>query len=376
METTDRSICSATADIKEIDERIENADRRIAELFEERMRAVRDEEIYRAAHGLPASDSSRDEGLLESLSALITDDSVRAYYMNFMRSLLGISDRYRHRLAKGMRIAYSGVEGAYANIAARKIFPDGKAVGFPGFNAAYDAVVTGECDCAVLPIENSYAGDVGQVIDLMYSGALHVSGMYSLRVSHSLLCVPGASADDIRKVISHPQALMQCDSYIRRFGFETVQASSTSDAAKTVAENADIHTAAIASRENAEIYGLEVIDHDINESSVNSTRFAVFSPSEDTSARGKDNRFILIFTVSNVAGALAKAISVIGSYGFSMSSLRSRPRKEAAWEYYFFAEIEGDETGDAGRAMIAELSRFCDTVKTVGHYSCVTDLSK
>lgn len=376
METTDRSTNAAIADMKEIETRIAGADRRIAELFEERMRAVRDEELYRAAHGLPASDSAHDADMLEKLSALISDDSLRAYYINFMRGMLGISDRYRHRLAKGMRIAYSGVEGAYANIAARKIFPDGKAIGFPGFIAAYDAVTSGECDCAVLPIENSYAGDVGQVIDLMYTGNLHVSGMYTLRVSHSLLCVPGATADDIRKVVSHPQALMQCDNYIRRFGFETVQASSTADAAKLVAENADIHTAAIASRETAEIYGLEAIDHDINESSVNTTRFAVFSPSEDTSARGKDNRFILIFTVSNVAGALAKAISVIGSYGFSMSSLRSRPRKESAWEYYFFAEIEGDETGDAGRAMICELSRFCDTVKTVGHYCSVTDLSK
>lgn len=376
METTDRSTNAATADMKEIETRIADADRRIAELFEERMRAVRDEELYRAAHGLPASDSAHDADMLEKLSALISDDSLRAYYINFMRGMLGISDRYRHRLAKGMRIAYSGVEGAYANIAARKIFPDGKAIGFPGFGAAYDAVTSGECDCAVLPIENSYAGDVGQVIDLMYTGSLHVSGMYTLRVSHSLLCVPGATADDIRKVVSHPQALTQCDNYIRRFGFETVQASSTADAAKLVAENADIHTAAIASRETAEIYGLEAIDHDINESSVNTTRFAVFSPSEDTSARGKDNRFILIFTVSNVAGALAKAISVIGSYGFSMSSLRSRPRKESAWEYYFFAEIEGDETGDAGRAMISELSRFCDTVKTVGHYCSVTDLSK
>lgn len=152
METTDRSTTAATADIKDIETRISDTDRRIAELFEERMHAVRDEELYRSAHGLPASDPARDADMLEKLSALISDDSLRAYYINFMRGMLGISDRYRHRLAKGMRIAYSGVEGAYANIAARKIFPDGKAIGFPGFGAAYDAVTSGECDLSLIHI--------------------------------------------------------------------------------------------------------------------------------------------------------------------------------------------------------------------------------
>ena len=97
METTDRSTNAATADIKDIETRILDTDRRIAELFEERMHAVRDEELYRSAHGLPASDPARDADMLEKLSALISDDSLRAYYINFMRGMLGISDRYRHR---------------------------------------------------------------------------------------------------------------------------------------------------------------------------------------------------------------------------------------------------------------------------------------
>ena len=247
---------------------------------------------------------------------------------------------------------------------------------YSSFDGVFSAIERGECRYGVLPIENSYAGEVGQVMDLMFSGSLYVNGIYDLPVTHNLLGVPGSSPDSITAVISHPQALKQCGEYIKAHGYEIIQATNTAIAAQTVAEKGDIHVAAIASAETAELYGLSVLDHDINESSENTTRFAVFSRVPNQSAGGRDKKFLLLFTVNNVAGALAKAISVIGEHGFNMRALRSRPLKELAWQYYFYVEAEGDENSETGKAMLAALADYCDMLKVVGGYTMEVSLQK
>ena len=161
-----------------------------------------------------------------------------------------------------------------------------------------------------------------------------------------------------------------------KHGFITKDASNTARAAQSVAEAKDKSVAAIASVETADIYGLAVIDHDINASDVNTTRFAVFSRAENTDARRAGNTFMLLFTVKNESGALAEAINVIGKYGFNMKVLRSRPMKKLAWQYYFYAEAEGDSSSETGQKMLAELSGHCETLKVVGHYSSGIELKK
>ena len=361
--------------LKKARERICSIDRKMAELFCERMDAVRIVAEYKKEHGLPILDASREADLLARNLEYIDEFDIRSYYTGFLKSVIELSKQYQHRLLTGLKIAYSGVEGAFAHIAATRIFPDGETVAYPDFPSAYEAVVSGECDCCVLPVENSFAGEVVQVTDLMFEGSLFINGIYNLRISHCLLGVEGASAEKIRTVISHPQALSQCCDYIREHRFEKIKAKNTAIAAQQVAENADIHMAAIASAETAPLYGLTVLDHDINESHTNTTRFAVFSRSENTSQHSRNDKFILLFTVSDVAGALAEAINVIGKYGYNMKSLRSRPIKMRAWQYYFYVEAEGDITSESGAAMIAELSEQCSSVKIVGHFSSEIDLA-
>ena len=363
-------------DLEEARKIINETDKEMAALFEKRMEAVRDVAAYKSAHALPVTDGDREAEIVAKNAAYIKNEDVRSYYINFLKNNIELSKQYQHRLMDGMKVAYSGVEGAFAHIAATRIFPDGNHVSYASFNDAYDAVVSGECDCAVLPIENSYAGEVGQVVDLMFGGNLYVSGVYSLKISHSLLGVKGAKAEDITKVISHPQALDQCAGYIRKHGYEETKAANTARAAQLVAESGDVHTAAIASEETAALYGLEIIDHDINESALNTTRFAVFSRVENKVRKHEKNNFMLMFTVKNVANALATALAVIGKYDFNLKVLRSRPMKELAWKYYFYAEAEGDESTEKGRAMLEELSEKCDMLKVVGHYSVETDLKK
>ncbi len=363
-------------DLEKARKTINETDREIASLFEKRMSAVHDVAMYKIEHSLPVTDSDREAEIISRNASYIQSEDIRSYYINFLKNTIELSKQYQHKLMEGVKVAYSGVEGAFAHIAATRIFPDGSHVSYASFIDAYDAVVSGECDCAVLPIENSYAGEVGQVMDLMFGGNLYVSGVYSLQISHSLLGVKGAKASDIKTVISHPQALDQCAGYIRKHGYEAKQAANTARAAQFVAESGDKSTAAIASEETAALYGLEILDHDINESATNTTRFAVFSRVENKVRKHEKNNFMLMFTVKNVANALATALGVIGKYDFNLKVLRSRPMKELAWKYYFYAEAEGDESSEKGRAMLEELSENCDMLKVVGHYSVETDLKK
>ena len=355
-------------------EEISSIDREMAALFVRRMNAVRAVSEYKSEHGLPIYDASREEALLTANAALVEDDELRGYYVEFLRDTMKISRRFQEKLTEGMRVAFRGVEGAFASIAAAKIFREAARVPYPDFKSAYAAVVEGECDCAVLPIENSTAGEVGQVMDMMFSGSLYVSGVYDLFVSHHLMAIPGTRLSDITEVISHPQALSQCAHYIRKHGFRQTQFENTALAAKFVAEKKAPHLAAIASEETAALYGLEILESNINETNINTTRFAVLTRAAVTDGNASGKHSILMFTVRNEAGSLAQAINIIGKYGFNMRCLRSRPMKELLWQYYFYVEAESDLGSENGKKMMSELTGCCDKLRMLGSFRYPAEL--
>ena len=346
---------------------INDVDRDMAELFEKRMDAVRLVAAYKKEHGVPVEDPAREEHLIRKNSALVKNEEYRSHYVRFLRSTMEVSKDMQRRLMDGMRVAYSGVEGAFANIAAERIFPDATAVPYGDFAAAYKAVEDGSCDCALLPVENSYNGDVSKVLDLAFFGNLYVTGVYEAEIVQNLLAVKGAALEDIKTVISHPQALGQCADFIERHGFATVEAVNTAVAVRQVAEMGRPDTAAIGSLEAAAKFGLNKLEGHINESSQNTTRFAVFSRARRAPSP-KDNHFIMLFTVNNTAGSLGKAISVIGEHGFNLRALKSRPTKELIWDYYFYAEGEGDLSSEDGARMLNKLKTCCSHVKVLGSY--------
>ena len=353
-------------DLEKSRAKIDEIDAQMARLFLARMEDCARVARIKREQGLPIEDKGREEEMKKRRAEQFENEELRGLYISFLEGEIELSKRFQRRMTEGMRVSYSGVPGSFAEIAARRIFPGASAVGFADFDAAYEAVYRGECECAVLPIENSYAGAVGRVMDLMFRGELFVSGVYTLPVVQNLLGIPGASRGGIKRVISHPQALAQCAGYIKEHGYETAEAANTARAAQEVSQKNDRELAAIASAETAKLYGLEILDHDLNASAVNSTRFAVFTRSFTKGK--KDDRFILMFTVKDVAGALAAALDVIGSHGFNMKSLKSRPTGEKAWECCFYVEAEGDETTAEGKRMLIELARCCEKVKIAGHF--------
>lgn len=356
-------------DIDSIRKEINEIDSKMARLFEERMRAVSEVAEYKKSRGLKIYDKAREDEVIRRNSLLIEDGVMREYYVSFLKDNMAVSRKYQERLMSGAKIAYSGTVGAFAHIATVKLFPTAEKIAYPDFASAYSAVESGECDVAVLPIENSYNGEVGEVNDLMFSGTLYVNSIIDLAISQDLLGIAGSTPKDIKKVISHPQALGQCAKYIKERGYRQEEYENTALAAKYVAEQNDKSLGAIASAEAAEIFGLSVLEKNINATRTNTTRFAVFSRSENIiDGKEKGAHTILMFTVRHEAGALAKAIEVIGKHGFNMQALRSRPMKELLWQYYFYVEAEGNVYTDEGKKMMRELESYCDNLRAVGSY--------
>lgn len=350
---------------------INEIDAEMARLFEKRMRCAETVAEFKRENGLSIRDEAREAELIAKNRSYITDGTIAEYYAQFLRNNIELSCAYQARLLKGMRVAYCGVEGAFAYIAAKRMFPDAQLVAFKDFTSAYRAVERGEIDSAVLPLENSYAGEVGTVMDLLFSGELFINQVIDLEIVHNLLANEGADLSSIKTVLSHPQALQQCDEYLSRRGFDKKEYSNTAAAAKYVKDSGDLSVAAIASAETADIFGLKIIESRINISLSNTTRFAAFSRNPNRpapSGKREDENFILVFTVQNEAGALAQTLNIIGAHGYNMRSLRSRPMKDLLWNYFFYIEAEGSINTADGQDMLRELSAVCAKLKLAGTY--------
>lgn len=270
---------------------------------------------------------------------------------------------------KELKIAYCGIEGAWANIAAKRVFPDSQFVPFSSFSKAYSSVENNECDAAVLPVENSYAGDVGQVFDLMHTGSLVINSIYNLQISQALLGVKGSKEEDIKSVISHQQAIDQCMEYLQKNKIEIETATNTAVAAKQVASLNNKSIGAIASEEAANLYGLEVLNPQINHNTENTTRFAIFTKDLEQHNENEEKIVsLLLFSVKNLPGALAKAVQIIGDDGFNLLNIRSRPIKDVPWQYYFYIEVEGSLITPKGIKLLNNLSQVCVDAKILGSY--------
>ncbi len=350
---------------------INEIDEKMAELFERRMNICSKIAEYKKENGLSVRDPAREEELINRNKTLVESAEIEPYYVRFLRSTIDISCDYQSKKIEGIKVSYCGTEGAFSQIAAKKMFPEAELSSFSEFGGAYNSVAKGESDCAVLPLENSYAGEVGTVMDMVFSGDLYINQVIDVPIIHNLISCDGASEKTIKTVVSHPQALQQCENYLRNHGYETKTYSNTALAAKYVAEINDPTVAAIASEDTAETFGLKILEKEINDSKNNTTRFGCFSKSRNVpsvSGRRDNENFLLMFTVRNEAGSLAGALNIIGAHGFNMRSLRSRPMKDLQWNYYFYIEAEGNINTLNGKEMLQELSAVCAKLRLVGSY--------
>lgn len=351
---------------------IDTVDAQLAALFERRMAAVLQVAEYKRAHGLPVYDAARETAVLEKAAARIQDPALRPYYKDHVQNLMDVAKQYEAVVLGQNRAAYQGVEGAFAHIALRALFPHAEAVSYPTWDEVFDAVERGDAARGVVPFENSHAGDVSAVLDLCYNHpALWVVDVYDLPISQNLLVLPGTKLDQIKSVYSHQQAIAQSETFLRQFGLPATAMANTAMAAKFVAESGDSSKAAIASVETAALYGLEVLVPSINTDGDNTTRFIVIEK-EGTQrqpiAAAPGQRLSMLFTVDHKPGRLARVIQIIGERGFNMETIKSRPLPHVQFEYYFYVQLvcPANAATDDCAKLVHELENVCRTVRILG----------
>lgn len=344
--------------------KINEIDAQMAVLFEQRIAAVADVVAYKCAHNLPVFDAEREQQVLTANLARLADTSLAPYYRRLLQSLMDITKDWERARLKQNTVAFAGAEGAFAWQAARGLFPDYRYQICEDFADVFTEVLEERAAFGVIPFENSYSGEVGEVFDLLFRHPCHINAIWDLPVCQNLLALPGATLADIREVVSHPQALSQCAPYLQAHNLQPRPHSNTALAAQLVATGGDKSVAAIASKDSAELYGLNILAEAINSSSANTTRFIVIG--KDLPLTG--SRFNLLFTVNHNAGQLARVMSLIGDMGFNMESIKSRPMKDLPWQYYFYVEIEGRLNDERTQELLTRLKTNCDTLKILGSY--------
>jgi prephenate dehydratase len=267
-----------------------------------------------------------------------------------------------------MHIAFQGEPGAYSEAAALEHFgAETVTVPCETFDAVFAAVESRTCDGGLVPIENSLAGSIHRNYDLLLQHALPIVGEHYLRVRHCLIARPGVELAEIRKVISHPQGLAQCEKYLRSLpGVKSEAVYDTAGSVKIIREQGDRSVAAIASRRAAEVYGMAILAEGIEDDPANFTRFLAIAP--QPVVHGGDAKTSIVFTLRNVPGSLFKAMSVFALRDLDLTKIESRPLVGKPWEYLFYIDFAGSTADLAVSRALDHLGEYALMLRVLGSY--------
>jgi prephenate dehydratase len=266
-----------------------------------------------------------------------------------------------------MRIAFQGELGAYSEAAARRFAPGAEVVPCPSFDDVFAAVASGRASRGILPMENSVGGSIHRNYDLLVEHELPIVGEVELPVDHCLLARPGVKLPDLKVVYSHPQALAQCEEYLRRLGqIEIAAVYDTAGGARMVADGTRTDAGAIASRRAAELFGLEVLADRVQDYESNLTRFVLISRSPEDEAEA--NKTSLVFAIKSTPGALFRTLSCFALRDINLTKLESRPIRGRPWEYMFYVDVDISRHSLAYGRAVSQLGEFAQWVRTLGSY--------
>ncbi len=339
-------------------EAIETIDRDLLAQLKRRMELVERIAQAKLAAAFPFRDQQREDQVLQRVRHAAVELGLDAHAVERLyRLIMEMSISHQQAHVRGLdstpfRVAYQGVEGSYSHLTAQRRYAGrGGGVlltGFATVKHAVDAVRSGEADAALLPIENSTAGSINETYDELADGGLTITAEVISKVRHCLVGLPGAEIAGLRKVISHPQALKQCEAYLRGLPEAVTEAEfDTAGAARKVADIKDPTLAAIASRSAAEMLGLAVLEADVQQQAANATRFVEVAIEATPCPPDAVCKTSLVLAVDHLAGSLGEVLMEFGRRDIQMSKLESRPIPTAAWKYRFYVDVEAHADSDA-----------------------------
>lgn len=376
-------------DISVLREEINAIDSKMVELFKKRMEIAASVAEYKKANSLPVLDAARERALLVRISDMAGDE-FEGYARTLYHTMLDVSKAYQHvklgsesvtckaikeslsntgdLFPERARVACQGVEGAYSQIATEKLFSLPEISYYPSFDAVFSAIESGECRYGVLPIENSTAGSVKKVYELMIHHDFHIVRSVRVKIDHHLLSNRGASLDGIKEIISHEQAINQCSSFLRSLGdVKITVAPNTAVAARTVKESGRNDIAALSSRFCAELYGLDTLAAAVQDMGNNYTRFICISK-EPEIYPGADKLTLMLVT-PNKPGALYNVLSCFNALGVNMTKLESCPIPERDFESMFYFDFTVSVYSQNLERLLCELEARGERYKLLGVYS-------
>ncbi len=373
-------------DLTELREQIDEIDAQIVSLYEQRMEVCRNVAEYKLGTGRKVFDSKREAEKIEKVKAMTHNEFNSQGVEELFGQLMSMSRKLQYRMiaekegtgrlpfigvehfdTADARVVFQGSEGSYSQEAMFRFFGEQvNSIHVDTFRDAMSAIDEGRADYAVLPIENSTAGIVSEIYDLLVEYENYIVAEQILKIEHCLLAVPGAKKEDIARVYSHPQSLMQCARYLQGTEWQQISMKNNAFAAEKVAREKDKTQAAIAGAHAATAYGLTVLERGINQSDTNSTRFIIVT---NQKIFKKDaGKISLCFEIPHRSGSLYHILSHFIYNGLNMTKIESRPIEDRNWEYRFFIDFEGNLADSAVKNALRGLREETRNMKILGNY--------
>ncbi len=377
-------------DINELRQQIDETDKELTRLFEKRMRLAASVADYKRETGMPVFDAERERKVINKVTANVSEEFA-GYARSLYTTMFELSRSYQNKrinmdyplkkkideiikstdlmLPERAVVACQGVEGAYSQHACDKMFKYPEIQYYPNFADVFKAVSEGKCRYGVLPIENSNAGSVDSVYDLMGKHKFHIVHSTKLFIEHALLANHGVKLDDIKTVFSHEQAINQCSNFIKSLGADVdVQiCKNTAEAARMVAESGRKDVAAIGSKDCASLYSLKVLKFAVQNSANNYTRFILISKNPEIYPGA--NKTSIMMTIAHKPGSLYNILARFSSLGVNMTKLESRPIPGSNFEFMFYFDMDASVYSDDLKSLIAELEKESEQFTYLGSYT-------
>ena len=373
-------------DLTELRQEIDRIDRELVALYEKRMEVCRKVAEYKIGSGKKVLDKEREKDKIRTVQELAHNEFNRCGVGELFEQIMAMSRKLQYRLLREngkaeelsfdsvgeiptdrVKVVFQGAEGAYSQAAMVEYFgEDVDSYHVDSFREAMVEIAEGKADFAVLPIENSTAGNITDVYDLLMEFDNYIVGEQVIRIRHCLLGTDDSRVEDIERVYAHPQALMQCAHYLNERGVQQIGMKNNAFAARKISEEGDVHQAAVAGEYAARVYGLKVLEEGINDCKTNATRFIIVSRRKMFLQNAR--KVSICIEIEHKSGALYQALSHFIFNGLNMNKIESRPIEDKDWEYRFFIDFDGNLEDDAVKNALFGLQEECSRMKILGKY--------